>query len=246
MARPHAAASISDKGRPSRRDGNTATCAFAQNPAMSLDVTEPSDARVRSFQDFASASVTEAGLAGSGVPAIKSLASGMRVRSNRCAATSVRMPLSSRSRPTNPKVGAPSGSASRCEAIDVDARSGDERNPSLCNPKRHQCRHVVAVLHQSDTVLPVAEKAQQQTDKRADGARFAGVGREQIAKADEGVDAGGRPAERRQHSKHASLQSDVMGERGFDVTMHTAKRCDRRKGRERRQAAARERNSGAR
>jgi hypothetical protein len=31
-------------------------------------------------------------------------------------------------------------------------------------------------LHQSDTVLAIAEKAQQQTNKRADGVHFAGVG----------------------------------------------------------------------
>ena len=73
-------------------------------------------------------------------------------------------------------------------------------------------------------ILAIDEKTQQRTDERADRARFAGLGRERIAKTDEGVDAGGRLAERRQHSKHASLQSDVMGKRRFHFTMHTAQR----------------------
>ena len=84
IGRPQAAASSRLFGRPSRRDGNTAMWARAQSAEMSS--TWPSQVMPGSRpQPAASCSLTEAGLAGSGVPAISSSTFEPRSRSSRWA-----------------------------------------------------------------------------------------------------------------------------------------------------------------
>ena len=124
-----------DFGRPSRRDGSTAMWARAQRSAMSRDVPKPGDAGLAVPGRRPRVRLTEAGLAGSGVPAISSSTSEPRRRSSRCASISVRMPLSSSSRPTKATVGGPERLRRRLQALDVDAGTGDR---ARC--VRLQCR----------------------------------------------------------------------------------------------------------
>ena len=68
-------------GRPSRRDGSTAMWARAQTRRDVVDMAEPGDAGLPA-PSSASCALTEAGLAGSGVPAISSSTREPRRRSS--------------------------------------------------------------------------------------------------------------------------------------------------------------------
>ena len=136
IGRPQAAASSRFFGMPSCLDGSTAIWARAQTVEMPR--TCPSHVTPgRCDQLLASASVSESGLAGSGVPAISSSTSEPRARSN-CVSRQRRRecPCRPSRRPTKATVGGPAGSGSGVSAVDVDAGAGDQRNLRRCDAER--------------------------------------------------------------------------------------------------------------
>ena len=139
-----------------------------------IDVTEPGDARF-AVPRCRLLGVTEAGLAGSGVPAINNCVSTSRARNILCASTSVRIPLFSRRRPTKAAVGGPAGSGSGNSRADVDAGAGNERDAGLCNAERHQCCPVVVVLYEVDDPLAVEQEAEHRADRKLHRFRLAVV-----------------------------------------------------------------------
>ena len=106
----------------------------------------------------ASVWLTEAELAGSGVPAISSSTLEPRWRSSRWARDQRVDALVVSSRPTKATVGGPGGSGMRPQRVDVDAGARNQPDTVRRDAERQHAGAVVGVLHQHGLAGPVEQQ----------------------------------------------------------------------------------------
>ena len=195
-----------------------------------VDMAEPSDARLVA-RTCGLRLLDRAGLAGSGVPAIKSSTSSRAAAAAEARGSARECPCRRGACRQRRRLG-PGGSG-RVVALRCRRRSPGSARCVRGDAEREHAIAVVGILHQHELLWTVQQQAEQRADDRAQQQRLRVARRERVAQARERVDAADVTPQRGKRSKDRGLQCDVMGDGRCDRAVNLTQRTDGRDGSER-------------